>query len=267
MWMPLENNVMKKTTLFLIILSILIITAATITFFISKLKESEKIGRGNQQLETYPTQNLPAEQANKISPDVILIEKPEDQANIKKSYDDYVNQVFRSDPFVSDDQISLHYPPVDKKGSLVNINALFNAIGAKINPKLGEIAGERFYGFQYCMNERLEKEYSLILDTSDTEESISKNNIIESKEAMLQWEPFLLKDLHSILFPGVVFQDNLLNQKFIFKDGEYRYTDLILPGGKSSINYFVDDYPRNKIIISTSQNCLKKSLEYFAALD
>jgi hypothetical protein len=266
MWVPLDN-IMKKTTLFLAILFILIITVATIAFFISKSKESEKIGTSSQQAGNYPTQNLPAEQTNKISPGVILVEKPEDQSNIKKSYDNYINQVFRPDPFVSDDQISLHYPPVDKKGNLVNINTFFNAIGAKINPKLGEIAGERFYGFQYCMDDHREKEYSLILDTSDLKESISKNNVIESKDAMHQWEPFILKDLHAILFPNIVFKDDLINQKLIFKDGEYRYTDVILPEGKSSINYFVDEYPRNQIIISTSQNCLQKSLEYFAALD
>jgi hypothetical protein len=80
---------------------------------------------------------------------------------------------------------------------------------------------------------------------------------------MKDWESSILSDTYSILFPGIQFTSTQLQQTLAFKNGEYRYANVVLPDNtKKSINYgLVGNY----LVLSSSPECLNKaSLELIA---
>ena len=187
-------------------------------------------------------------------------------SQIKNSYSEYVNQDFTkfkydvygiSDPFA----------PSDKNINLVPIDTFLGAVGAGVNAKVKNIAGKNYYALLYCINDKKEKEYGFVLDMNEADFDKTTSNIRSVENYMRQWEPYMLKDLHNMLFPAVNFSENDLNRNLAFENGQFRFAEVDLPSGKSSINYRIVASPLNLIVITTSPQCVDKAIKLFEALD
>jgi hypothetical protein len=198
---------------------------------------------------------------------VMRIEKSDNPDQIKKAYDDYVKQDYKTSRYIERDGVSDLFAPSDKEANLVPIETFLSSIGASINSKVKSIVGANYYSLFYCVNEKKQKEYGIAFDLSDKDSAKTKSNYSSALDVMVDWEPYLLKDIHNIIFPLDNMGDKDINQSLSFKNGEYRYTDVNLPNRKGSINYEVIGDPLNLIIITTSPNCLNKVVEVFSGLD
>lgn len=186
---------------------------------------------------------------------------------IKKTYEDYINQDYRDFKFYEEDGISEAFSPSDKDVNLIPIGTFFEAIGANINPKVKEIIGTNYYGLFYCINDKKQKEYGIAFDVGGhDQENLDKYNA-EAVEDMRAWEPYMLKDLHNILFPMSKLDEASLNQPLNFQDGKFRHAKLNLFNKETAIEYSIEKKPINRINITTSQACLQKSINYFESLD
>ncbi|MFA5872310.1 MAG: hypothetical protein WC858_06375 [Parcubacteria group bacterium] len=198
----------------------------------------------------------------------LQVEDRNNQVQIRNSFEAYIKQNSDNSPLYKENGISQAFPIDDKNGEMIQLDSFLESVGAKVNPKIKSLVGSSYYGFFYCPKGTDNKDFGMTLDLASDSQNLGSVNS-QAINAMLQWEPFMLKDLHNILFPGINFNDTQISQPLVFKDGKFRYAEVNLPGGeKSSINYAVDIYPPdhpsavNKVFIATSQECLEKSLGY-----
>jgi|GEM_PF-2125318 len=249
---------MKKTYLIAMVFIILIVIAVTFWVFFNK-KKNQPSGSDGQAVENLPVE-LPQESS-------ILVENANDTEQIKNSYKEYTEQDAKSFPDYINNGISQAFTVDDGKGNILDLKIFLESIDARVNQKLATMIGENYYGFFYCPNEYGKKDFGVTFELGDSDSQKIESINSEAKEAMRQWEPYMLKDLRNVLFPEENFTEEQLNQVLVFKEGEFRYTEVSLPGEKkSSINYVVDIYPPDhpssttSVYISTSKDCLRKSL-------
>lgn len=252
----------KKTYIIIAIILSIIVVSVILVLNYSNLNNNKKNIVGEEQSGNLP--NLPIE-TPKI--DVMRVDNIDDSVQIKNSYDSYVSQDYKKFKYYEADGISEVFSPSDKNVNLVPIDTFLNSIDANINPKVKDVSGKNYYGLFYCINEKKHKEYGITLDLNDKDSVKTKNNLKNAGSAMAAWEPYLLKDMHNILFPSDKLSDTGISQLLSFKDGKYRYAEVNLLNEKSSINYKVVGDSLNLIIISTSQNCISKAIGLFEALD
>lgn len=253
----------KYIIIAVIAILIVIIVAIYLIFFNSKETQISEI-ENQQTAAQLPTNALPT---NISEGSAIKVNDRDNQVQIKDSYNKYIDQNVDDIPSYKKNGISIAYSMDDQNGKMVDLDSFLDSVGATINPKIKNLIGTNYYGLFYCPNEKGGKDFGMTfeLGNSDPQKLQSVNS--QAKEALRQWEPYILKDLRSILFPEKNFSEEQINQSLVFKEGEFRYADVILPGGeKSSINYVVDIYPPdhpssvNYIYIATSKDCLQKSL-------
>ncbi len=192
----------------------------------------------------------------------IRVEDKQDSSQIKNSFDGYNNQDIKNFPDYVANGISLDYPPADNQGNLINLDLFSSSVGVKINPKVREIIGKNYYGLFYCINKNQQKEYGFVFDTGNNDLSQADKQHAEAVQDMKAWEPYLLKDIHNILFPNVNLDNKYLDQDLSFSDGKFRSAQFDFPTGKKSIVYTVKDAPTNRVYVSTSQECVQKGLDY-----
>jgi hypothetical protein len=247
---------MKRNYIIIIsfVISVAVIFGIFLKFFTVQKKESE-----NQETISSSV-DIPQDNAIQL-PDI------NNPSQIKESYKKYVSQNVDDFPLYKEDGISIAYSMDDQNGKLVPLDSFLQSVGATINPKIKNLIRTNYYGFFYCPNEKSRKDFGVTLELGGGDSKKLEDVNLEAKEAMRQWEPYILKDLRNILFPENNFSEDQLSQPLVFKEGEFRYTEVSLPGGeKSSINYTVDTYPpdhpssTNSVYITTSKDCLQKSL-------
>lgn len=251
----------KKTYIIIAIILIIIVVVVIVVLALnsSNVKNNEKKTTSEEQVNNLPTE-IP-----KI--DVLRVDNIDNSTQIKNSYDSYASQDYKKFKYYEADGISDLYSPSDKNVNMVPIETFLNSTDASINPKVKNIVGTKYYGLFYCINDKKQKEYGIALDLSDEDPAKTKSNFNNAGDAMASWEPYLLKDMHNILFPADKPSEADLNQSLLFKYGKYRYAEATLPSGKSSINYKAVGDPLNLIIIATSQDCVTKAIGLFEALD
>jgi len=258
----------KKTIITIIIVVVILIAiSAGLVLYSSRVQNSQNSmpeQTSNINAISNKTPNLPTGSSENKA---MQVEDVNNSNQVKNSYNNYVGQDYTNLRYVEQDGISEPYTPADKNVNLVPLDSFLSSIGANINSKVKSIAGKNYYGLFYCINEKKQKEYGLALDLSDKDPTKAKENFDSAGDAMVTWEPYILKDMHNILFPSNGSDKLDINQTLTFKDGKYRYAEINLPDGKSSINYKVIGSPLNMIIITTSQNCLDKAVGLFSALD
>lgn len=255
-----------------IVLAALVVMVGVLYVLFFNSKKAVIQNTNNQTVPSLPDED---QQANKDASlpatnarDTILrVDNIKDTSQIKNKYNDYINQNYKDFRYYEADGISDVFAPSDKDANLVSMDTFLNSIDANINPKVKDVAGKNYYGLFYCINEKKQKEYGIVLDLNDKDPAKTKSNFDSAQEAMITWEPYLLKDAHNIFFPSEKLGEQDVNQSLLFKDGKYRYAEVDLPNGKSSINYKVVGDPLNLIIVSTSQNCISKAIGLFEALD
>lgn len=255
-----------------IIISAAVLFVLTLTIVILNLMRSGTDGTQTGGGVEQPIGNLPIDDSGKPIADgqpgksfrdsAIRVEDRNNVSQIKNSFENYVGQNVNDFPNYIADGISQDYPLADKDGKLVDLELFFKSVDATVNPKLRGLIGSNYYGLFYCVNGNKQKEYGLALDAGSSDPSKAKTEHDEAKSAMRLWEPYMLKDLRTILFPGINLEKKYLGQPVVFKDGQYRYAEIDFPSGKKAIHYTVKDAPTNRIYITTSQECLKKALEY-----
>jgi hypothetical protein len=251
----------KKTYIIIAVILLVIVVVAIVVLALNspKVKNDEKKTTNEEQVSNLPT-DIP-----KI--DVLRVDNIDNSTQIKNSYDSYASQDYEKFKYYEADGISDVFAPSDKDANLIPIETFLNSIDANINPKIKSIIEANYYGLFYCINEKKQKEYGIALDLNDKDPVKTKNNFDSAGDAMSVWELYLLKDMQNVLFPADKLNEAELNQSLFFKDGKYRYAEVNLPNGKSSINYKVVGDSLNLIIIATSQDCVKKAIGLFEALD
>ena len=252
----------KKTYTIIAIILIIAVVSVLLALNYPNVDNNEKNMVGEDQAGNLP--NLPVEISQV---EVLRVEDINDANQIKNSYDDFVSQDYKNFRHYEKDGISNLYSPSDKDINLVPIDTFLRSIGANINSNVKSIAGESYYGLFYCINETKQKEHGIALDLNNKDSAKTKSNFDSAGDAMVAWEPYLLKDMRNILFPSDKLSETDISQSLSFKDGKYRYAEVNFPSGKNSINYKVVGDPLNLIIIATSQDCITKAIELFEALD
>lgn len=151
----------------------------------------------------------------------------------------------------------------DAQGSKILLTDFEKATKISITGQLRSYLDSKDYDMYYCPAENNGKNFGVYLGYN-----VSKaygNLYPDTKKWMKDWEKTMLRDLHAMLFPDMIFSDSDLNQNLEFKDGKFRYAEVRLPGGKiSSINYHVSD---NGVIISASPSCLDKLIGIYEPLE
>jgi len=258
---------MKKT---LIVLGIIIAVIVILSVIISRrstLQIAPGGTTGTQPAATLPTDNAGRppggrSTATKFIDSTIRVEDQQNASQIKNSFENYVKQDIKDFPDYIADGISQDYPLSDKEGKLVDLDLFLKSVDAKINPKLRAFIGSNYYGFFYCINQNKQKEYGAVFDTGKNDPSKTDSQHKEAVDDMRLWEPYILKDFHNVLFPGINLDEKYLNQQLSFRDGKFRYAEIDFPTGKKSISYTVKEAPSRRIYISISQECVEKALEY-----
>lgn len=150
----------------------------------------------------------------------------------------------------------------NQKGSPISLSDFKKALGVKVDPKLQEYLDNSYQTF-YCPEADGKKEFGVYLGYNM--EKIYRGFTYDVLDMMKSWEGTILPDLHSVLFPGIDFSEDGLNQKIGFRDGKYRYAEVDLPGGeKGSINYSTIEFG---ILISSSPSCLGNVRQYYESAD
>ena len=240
------------------ILIISILAAVIILFIIVKFFAGQK-GNGVQQGNNQAPGTLPTSVIRKSA---MQVENIGNGDQVKKAYDQFAKQ--NTGEFQTNEKtgISDSFPIQDKNGKILPLDFFLNSVDSKVNNKVKDMIGTNYYGMFFCENDKKEKEYGISFDIGSEDPSKIKDSNLKVKEAMKLWEPYLLKDLHNIIFPQIKFSDEQLNQTLLFHEGDFRYTDLNLPDGKKSINYTITDYPINRVLIAPSRDCLDKATRF-----
>lgn len=200
----------------------------------------------------------------KIPDYLIRVDNIEDANQIKAAFQKYVNQNPDDFPSYKKEGISMDSPVSGKTAQSVDLSFFLSSVGANINPEIKNLAGSNYYGLFYCIDENGQKDFGLALDIGDSASNNLQKENSEAKGNMKKWEPYMLKDLHSILFPSKILAESDLNQLLTFKEGEFRYADVNISSRSESINYDIKTDEGNfvnRIYITTSKECLKKSLD------
>lgn len=143
-------------------------------------------------------------------------------------------------------------------GSRLSLDSFSSYAGMKIDSGLASLLDESAYAVFSCGTDD-KKETNGIYFSLKILPNYKGNLFADETAHMRSWEETMPYDLKGILFPDKEFSSvEVSNGSLAFKDGEYRYASIDLPGNeKSSINYeLVDDY----IVIANSKKCLERAI-------
>jgi hypothetical protein len=256
----------KNFKISLIVIAVIFITALFL-WLVNLQKQKQAAPATSQETQGAASTETPGQlPVGKKYPEYsIRVENIDDSSQIKSAFQNYVNQDPNVFPSYGKEGISMDSPVNDKAGKKVDLQTFLSSVGANINPEIKNLVGSNYYGMFYCLGENGQKEYAIALDVVPTDpKNLQSENKI-AKDAMKKWEPYILKDLRAILFPLDNFSESDLNQNINFQDGEFHYANLSVSGRGESINYDVkidEGNAVNRIYITTSRECLKKSFEY-----
>lgn len=139
--------------------------------------------------------------------------------------------------------------------SVLPLSKMSSSAGMTIKKELFPIIDDYDYELFYC-SEKDAADHGFHLTVKHVP-GYPEDTLVAAGKMMKQWEGTILSDTHNILFPGVPFNEEELKKPLSFKDGKWRFADILLPGGKkSSINYgLVGNY----IVITSSLDCMNKT--------
>ncbi|MDD3487205.1 MAG: hypothetical protein PHF35_02385 [Candidatus Moranbacteria bacterium] len=262
------NKFLKVSIIIIIVFAIAILSLWLISIFKEKQGQPETtINETSENLPSSQPVQLPgSSQGQEVFHDSsIRVEDLDSKEQVQAAFEKYVDQNTNDFPEYLQDGISTDYPVNDESGKIVDLQTFFSFVGANINPQVKKMINSSFYALYYCPNENGQKAYGIAFDAIYPDSNNLQSQSGEMKGAMKKWEPYILKDLHFILFPDDNISENDLNQASNFRDGEFRYADINISGKSESIDYAVktdEGNGVNRIYITTSQECLKKSLDY-----
>jgi hypothetical protein len=141
----------------------------------------------------------------------------------------------------------------------IPIKNAVTALGGNIPANMEGILDPTGYLFFSCNQNPSRKDFGMMLSVNGSSKNIEDEEK-DLSERMRAWESNMLKDLQPVIFPFDIFSEEDLAQPLNFKDGEFRYANVILPSGSSSINYSV---AIRTIFIATSPECLKEGVSNF----
>lgn len=151
----------------------------------------------------------------------------------------------------------------DKDSKVISLEDFLKASEAKIYPKVENLLDKYNYKIFYCPDTKGKKDFGIALYVNSAK--FFPNRYSDIMAGLKEWEKTILPDFHSVIYPNYNFGEKDLGQKIIFKDGKYRYAEIILPdGGKSSINY---ENFGDAVVITTSVSCMDKVSSLIAPLE
>jgi hypothetical protein len=226
----------------LIIISAIFISLAIVLYFAFQKKPSENIIAPEQQDETSPSPS-----ADQYPMDVPVVSSDED---IQKAFTDFASKE-QAGPLEW-----LKFS--DSKKQPISLDEFANAVGIKIKPQLKILLDSGSYELFIC-NDGDMTNHGIVMNIRlipDYQGNLYRDEV----RFMRAWESSLFRDTSKIIFPNANFTQDQLKQPITFKDGDYRYANVVLPDNTAgTVNYnLVDDY----VIISSSKDCLKKASEY-----
>jgi len=245
------NKFMSLKKIFIVTGIVVALAFLAIVFFISPQKEKIVLQEQNENQENAMPAALPSE-----------TESSGNLENVEKARKIFENI---SRETVSDKTKKEGSKRIDfknQKGSPIPLSDFEKALGVEVYPKLREYLSNGYQVF-YCPGMGEKKELGVFLQYNM--EKIYVGFTYEVLEMMTGWENTILPNLHTVLFPGIDFSEDNLNQKIEFRDGKYRYAEIYLPGGdKGSINYDAIEYG---IIVAVSPSCLDKVHPYYESVE
>jgi hypothetical protein len=198
----------------------------------------------------YPTGGPPVVKKNSNAP-VIIVENSNSQEDISKTVSQFSSKNIRDMEFTS---------VTDKDRIVVSLDQFLSSMEASVNPSLKNLLDLNNYYLISCGSNNGKKELGLVLDIKLLPDY--KGNLYQDElNIMKEWEPTMLGDIKNIIFPDVNFTQEQLKQTLNFKDGTYRFSEIVLPNNKKdSLNYtLLDDF----VIISNSVACMDKTAKAF----
>lgn len=226
---------------------------------------NRKIDNGsNQSTETsvsssysyQQNQNASSSQTtNVIGASIITLKNPESQGLVRDAFLGFINNP-------SSDLRWAEFR--DNKKDPVSLDTFSSAMGIKIDEHVRGLLERSSYDVFSCGIINGVKSVGMEIDAKTL--ANYKGDLYQDKVKFLKdWEKTMLPDLKNILFPEIDFSQKYLEQELVFKDGEYRYSNVELPNNmKSSINY---EILGNPILISNSLDCIKKASYYIFTPD
>lgn len=174
---------------------------------------------------------------------------------IKKQFGDFTQRASREKTDSGLIRISV------EENEIIPLGSFAKTMNLEINPKLKNLLDYNNYGVFFCSEKDSRKSFGLVLNMKLFRGTYSEDLYKDAKSYMREWEANIFRDTHTIIFPDAEFSKKELEQKLTFKDGTYRYADIVIPGGKTaSINYNI---VFDSIIIATSLDCMDKMTEAF----
>ena len=241
---------MTKRTLFISIGIGILALAVLIFLFVGKLGKSNNEVQNTNQPSTSNPATLPTEAGN----------SQQNIQNVQKIIENTKQEPI-STQTAQDGSKLINFK--DQSGNPIPLSDFEKTTGATINQLLRSYLDSKDYRIFYCPAENNGKVFGVYFGYN-----VSKaygNLYPDTKKWMKNWEKTMLRDLHTMLFPDMIFSDSDLNQNLEFKDGKFRYAEVRLPGDKiSSVNYHVSD---NGVIISTSPSCLDKLVQIYEPIE
>lgn len=151
----------------------------------------------------------------------------------------------------------------DASGNKIPLADFKKNAGITVTDQLNTYLDSKSYDLFYCVADGNKKEYAIYFGYNIDKAYANLNP--DTFVWMKNWEKTMFSDLHTVLFPGVDFSKEELDQPLQFKDGHFRYAEVRLPDDKmGSINYRVS---LNGVIASSSLSCLEKMVEIYEPLE
>jgi len=179
----------------------------------------------------------------------INVENLNDKNEIRSAFDKYVAEASQAN--VSAEGKNYTKTQIrNKSGQIVALDGFLKSTDSTIYPKIWNLLKNDDYYLVNCG----QGNFGVMLNVKLFDDYW---NLYQDELAwMKEWEKSMFKDMHSIVFSGIPFDQKNLDQRTEFKSGKYRYADITLPDGtKGSLNYNI---VFDSIIMTNSQDCLKK---------
>lgn len=150
-----------------------------------------------------------------------------------------------------------------KDNQVISLDDFTKATGLKINPDIKNLLKSDDYFLFYCFLPTNQKSFGIVFRLKLFESY--RNLYSDEARWMKEWEKTILRDTYKIIFPDINFSEVELSQEVKFKDGKYRFAEIVLPNGsRSSINYsIIGDYT----VITSSKECLDKINDYLEPIE
>ena len=223
----------------------------TILFCYFYFKEnSQNSGLSQDQNENVQSLTLPISDLEDADAEEINYQHVKDAKNadeIKVAFDEYVEAQSSSDQNkeIFWNRIS------DNNNQPVSLDDFSEAVGIKVDDKIDTLLDKNNYSLVVCSQDNGGKSYGLILTNKLFDNYL--NLYPDEVSFMKNWEKYMLRDLHAVLFPKTNFSQADLEKNLEFNDGKYRFAAI-----KDNISIYyeiVDDY----VVVTSSESCVSKA--------